>query len=373
MRGQDLNLRPLGYERNLAKFSPVQHRPSASGSSHRRRLRARRQASTIDANCDGSMIGRPRQGDMPVRSASADTIRNAPTTAARSRIRLSSQSGQSPTVCGGSVMPPPDALGHLGQRPQVVIHLLIRGLQHRRQHPAGIGQDVRREPQRELRRVVDNAQAIRTRVPRRRRRRRPAPERGLPHGNRQHEHGHVKRHYHRLLRPLDLTVDKRHGQFNGRGESSLLSLEQPAHVFHVLHCLHSGIHCRRPLPDNVSIADIAPAGYDWELGVLASAVVFRGGHPRAYRPWAVPWSAGWPGRTRYRGPAGRRPSGAGVDCCHGRQVSAVLAPGTATSTGPKGCPALGRPTAHQAPGQGLPRVRRAGPLRDRGYQYQHAG
>ena len=30
-------------------------------------------------------------------------------------------------------------LGHLGQRPQVVIDLLIRGLQHRRQHPAGVG------------------------------------------------------------------------------------------------------------------------------------------------------------------------------------------------------------------------------------------
>src|SRR3984957_9520536 len=57
----------------------------------------------------GSMIGRPRQGDMLVRSASAETIRNAPTAAARSRIRLSSQSAQSPTACGGSVMPPPDA------------------------------------------------------------------------------------------------------------------------------------------------------------------------------------------------------------------------------------------------------------------------
>ena len=50
-----------------------------------------------------------------------------------------------------------------------------------------------------------------------------------------------------FLRPLDLTVDKRHGQFHGRGESSLLFLEQPAHVFHVLHCL-GGIHCRRPFP-----------------------------------------------------------------------------------------------------------------------------
>jgi hypothetical protein len=55
------------------------------------------------------MIGRPRRGDMLVRSASAETIRNAPTAAARSRIRLSAQSGQSPTVCGGLVMPPPDA------------------------------------------------------------------------------------------------------------------------------------------------------------------------------------------------------------------------------------------------------------------------
>lgn len=31
-----------------------------------------------------------------------------------------------------------------------------------------------------------------------------------------------QRQFHRFLRPLDLTVDKRHGQFHGRGESSLL-------------------------------------------------------------------------------------------------------------------------------------------------------
>src|ERR1022692_3629591 len=55
------------------------------------------------------MTGRPRHGDILVRSASADTMRKAPTAAARSRIRLSSQSGQSPTTCGGSVIPPPDA------------------------------------------------------------------------------------------------------------------------------------------------------------------------------------------------------------------------------------------------------------------------
>lgn len=35
------------------------------------------------------MTGRPRQGDMLVRSAPAETIRNAPTAEARSRIRLS--------------------------------------------------------------------------------------------------------------------------------------------------------------------------------------------------------------------------------------------------------------------------------------------
>jgi hypothetical protein len=74
------------------------------------------------------MIGRPRHGDMLVRSASADTMRKAPAAAARSRVRLSSQSGQSPT--------------------------------------AGVDQDVRREPRRELRRVVDHAQAVRARVPR---------------------------------------------------------------------------------------------------------------------------------------------------------------------------------------------------------------
>jgi hypothetical protein len=44
--------------------------------------------------------------------------------------------------------------------------------------------------------------------------------------------------------PLDLTVDKRHGQFHGSGESGLLFPKQPAHVFHVPHCLLGGIHCR---------------------------------------------------------------------------------------------------------------------------------
>src|SRR6266851_8040555 len=50
------------------------------------------------------MIGRPRHGDMLVKSTSAETTRIAPTAAARSRIRLSSQSGQSPTVCGGPAL-----------------------------------------------------------------------------------------------------------------------------------------------------------------------------------------------------------------------------------------------------------------------------
>jgi len=55
-----------------------------------RRLRARREASTGEANCDGSMMGRPRHGDMLVRSASAETMRNAPTAApARSQARRS--------------------------------------------------------------------------------------------------------------------------------------------------------------------------------------------------------------------------------------------------------------------------------------------
>ena len=37
-------------------------------------------------------------------------------------------------------------------------------------------------------------------------------------------------------------------QFSGRGESGLLFVEQPAHVFPVLHCLLGGIHSRRPFP-----------------------------------------------------------------------------------------------------------------------------
>jgi len=54
-----------------------------------------------------------------------------------------------------------------------------------------------------------------------------------------------------------------------------------------------------------------------------------------------------PGARRYRWPAGRRPSGAGADWCYGRQESAVLAPGTATSTGPKGCPPAADPGTRQ--------------------------
>jgi hypothetical protein len=44
----------------------------------RRRRRARRDASTIDANWGGSMIGRPLHSDMPVRSTSADTTKKSP-------------------------------------------------------------------------------------------------------------------------------------------------------------------------------------------------------------------------------------------------------------------------------------------------------
>ena len=59
------------------------------------------------------------------------------------------------------------------------------------------------------------------------------------------------------------------------------------------------IHCRRSFPNNVSIADIAPAGNGREgLGVLASTVALGGGHSHPYGPWPVPWSAGRPGRTR---------------------------------------------------------------------------
>jgi hypothetical protein len=56
------------------------------------------------------MIGRPRHGDMLVRSVSANTIRNAPTAAARGRV--------------GD--PAPRCLGHLGQHLQVLRLLPVR-------------------------------------------------------------------------------------------------------------------------------------------------------------------------------------------------------------------------------------------------------
>src|ERR1700730_3694793 len=60
-----------------------------------RRRACRRMASTLTANAVGSMIGVPRHGDIDKRSESLDTKMSAPTSAARSRIRLSSWSGQS--------------------------------------------------------------------------------------------------------------------------------------------------------------------------------------------------------------------------------------------------------------------------------------
>src|SRR5271169_3335817 len=61
----------------------------------RRRRACLRIASTFAANAVGSMIGVPRHGDIDSRSVSLETTSSAPTSAARSRIRLSSWSGQS--------------------------------------------------------------------------------------------------------------------------------------------------------------------------------------------------------------------------------------------------------------------------------------
>ena len=107
-----------------ASFNSVHQSLGAVDMIHRR-LRARREASTSDANCGGSMIGLPRHGDMLVRSASAETMRNAPVAAARSRIRLFSPSARSPTVCGGSVIPPPDASAISAKHLKVLIDLFI--------------------------------------------------------------------------------------------------------------------------------------------------------------------------------------------------------------------------------------------------------
>jgi hypothetical protein len=56
----------------------------------RRRRACLRMASTFAANAAGSMIGVPRHGDIDSRSVSLETMSRAPTSAARSRIRLSS-------------------------------------------------------------------------------------------------------------------------------------------------------------------------------------------------------------------------------------------------------------------------------------------
>jgi hypothetical protein len=56
----------------------------------RRRRACLRIASTFAANAAGSMIGVPHHGDIDSRSVSLETTSSAPTSAARSRIRLSS-------------------------------------------------------------------------------------------------------------------------------------------------------------------------------------------------------------------------------------------------------------------------------------------
>jgi hypothetical protein len=56
----------------------------------RRRRACLRIASTFVANAVGSMIGVPRHGDTDSKSVSLETISSAPTSAARSRMRLSS-------------------------------------------------------------------------------------------------------------------------------------------------------------------------------------------------------------------------------------------------------------------------------------------
>jgi hypothetical protein len=72
---------------------------------------------------------RPRHGDMVVRSASAETTRNASIATASSRTRLSSQSGQSPTTCGGSAIPPSEALSHLREHREVFVDLILGHLE----------------------------------------------------------------------------------------------------------------------------------------------------------------------------------------------------------------------------------------------------
>jgi hypothetical protein len=69
-----MNLRYRLERAQLASFNPVRQTRGAVGMIHRR-LRARREASTIEANCSGSTMGRPRRADMLVRSTSAETMR----------------------------------------------------------------------------------------------------------------------------------------------------------------------------------------------------------------------------------------------------------------------------------------------------------
>lgn len=97
--------RPATRSRAIIARSPRSTRPGRgtdtrsraepNGHRYRRRRAWRRMAPTLAANAVGSMIGVPRHGDIDSRSVSLDTTISAPTSAARSRIRLSSWSGQS--------------------------------------------------------------------------------------------------------------------------------------------------------------------------------------------------------------------------------------------------------------------------------------
>jgi len=93
------------------------------------------------------------------------------------------------------------------------------------------------------------------------------------------------------------------------------------------------------------------------LGVLASTVALGGRDSHPYGPWPRALVCASIRAHGHRWPAGRRPSGAGVDWCSGRQESAVLAPG-ADIYGAEGVPDAGRcPAAHQGTGPGVLRVR----------------
>jgi hypothetical protein len=83
-----------------------------------------------------------------VRSMSPETIMNVPMARARSRIRLCSQSRQSPYGLRRIDQTTPRGIGHLNEDRDVLVDLILGSTDEVPSTTPGVGQNVRRQPER---------------------------------------------------------------------------------------------------------------------------------------------------------------------------------------------------------------------------------